>query len=60
MDAADFYRREAADCRRRADHMPRCADRSALITLARHYERQASLADGPPRTPQSTEMRRVP
>ncbi|HEX8669233.1 MAG TPA: hypothetical protein VF727_12770 [Allosphingosinicella sp.] len=51
MDAADYFRGQAAECRRLAAGLPPSRDRSGLNLLAQHYEREArrAAADDPPR-----------
>jgi hypothetical protein len=51
MDAADYFKEQAAECRRLAAGLPPSPDRNGLNLLAQHYEREArrAAADGPPR-----------
>jgi hypothetical protein len=41
MDAADYFREQAAECRRRAPDATAALDRQGLRSLAKHYEQEA-------------------
>jgi hypothetical protein len=45
MEAIDYFRKEAAECRRQADDMAASFERSGLLQLARHYEAEARRAE---------------
>jgi hypothetical protein len=45
MAAADYFRAQAAECRRLADDMAASFERSGLLQLARHYEAEARRAE---------------
>jgi hypothetical protein len=51
MEAADYFRNQAQQCRRLADGLSPCGERDGLLMLARHYEEEARRAasDAPPR-----------
>lgn len=41
MNAAKYFREEAAECRRRAADATAALDRQGLLSLAKHYEQEA-------------------
>ncbi|HEX4739348.1 MAG TPA: hypothetical protein VH331_17505 [Allosphingosinicella sp.] len=45
MEAVDYFRNQAAECRRLADDMAASFERSGLLQLARHYEAEARRAE---------------
>jgi hypothetical protein len=45
METADYFRGQAAECRRLADDMAASFERSGLLQLARHYEAEARRAE---------------
>jgi hypothetical protein len=44
MEAIDFFRRQADECRRLANDISPSAERQALLMLARHYDVEAKRA----------------
>jgi len=50
MEACDYFRVQARECRELAASMAASAEKEALLMLARHYDREAgraAAADGP-------------
>ena len=45
METADYFRKQAAECRRLADDMAASFDRNGLLQLARHYDAEARRAE---------------
>jgi hypothetical protein len=45
VEAADYFRKQAAECRRLADDMAASFERSGLLQLARHYDAEARRAE---------------
>jgi hypothetical protein len=44
MEACDYFRLQAGECRDLANAMGASAERESLLTLARHYEGEAKRA----------------
>jgi len=44
MEATDYFREQAQECRRLAGGLSPSRDRDALLMLAVHYEREAKRA----------------
>jgi hypothetical protein len=44
MEASDYFRRQAEECRDLARAARASAERESLLTLARHYDREAKRA----------------
>jgi hypothetical protein len=61
MESADYFRTQAAECRRLADDMAASFERNGLLQLARHYEAEVRRAelDAIPR-PSITPLRSEP
>ena len=45
MEAAHYFREQAAECRRLADDMAAWFERHGLLQLSRHYEAEARRAE---------------
>lgn len=45
MEAQDYFRLQAAECRHLARAAGASAERESLLTLARHYDREAKRAE---------------
>jgi hypothetical protein len=44
MEGSDYFRLQAEECRDLARATPPSAERDSLLTLARHYDREAKRA----------------
>lgn len=44
MEASDYFRQQAGECRRLADDLAASREKEGLLMLARHYEREAKRA----------------
>lgn len=44
MESVEYFRAQAAECRRMADDMAASFERNGLLQLARHYEAEARRA----------------
>ena len=63
MEPIDYFRNQAAECRRLAEDMAASFERNGLLQLARHYEAEARRAEryalaGPTPEPRRTEVAR--
>jgi hypothetical protein len=45
MEAADYFRKQAAECRRLANDLGASFERNGLLQLARHYDAEARRAE---------------
>ena len=67
METVEYFRNQAAECRRLADDMAASFERNGLLQLARHYDAEARRAEldaigrvnAAPRPPQPARPREI-